>query len=218
MTSISLGAPVLADALPRPRAVASRRVVDALLVAAGAGLVALCAQVIIPFWPVPLTMQTFAVLVVGTTLGAARGAIALSLYLVLGVIGLPIFSGGASGSLFAMTSGGYIVGFVAAAALVGWLARRSWDRRVVGAFVAFVAGSAVIYAFGLVWLGFSLDRLGAAVWGDAMGYDSVVAATLGAGLYPFLVGDLVKALLAAAVLPLAWKGVAAADARARRGQ
>lgn len=218
MTSISLGSPVLADTLPRPRAVASRRVLDVALIATGTALVAACAQLAIPFWPVPLTMQTFAVLVVGVALGPARGVLALALYLVLGVLGVPIFAGGASGSLFALTSGGYIIGFVVAAALVGWLARRSWDRRVVGAFVTFVAGSAVIYAFGLLWLGISLDRLGAPVWGDAMGYDSVVAATLGAGLYPFLVGDLVKALLAAAVLPLAWKGVAAADARTRKGQ
>ncbi len=168
---------------------------------------------VIPFWPVPLTGQTFAVLLVGTALGPLRGALSMTLYLVLGVVGLPIFSQGESGSLFALTTGGYIIGFIAAAIVVGWLARRAWDRRFVGMFVSFLAGSVVIYAFGLPWLYFSLGNLGATVWHDALGYDTLLGATLGAGLVPFLLGDLIKAVLAGALVPLAWKGVHAVDAR-----
>jgi biotin transport system substrate-specific component len=204
---------VLADLLVPARSRALAVAVDAVLVVAGTALVAIAAQIAIPFWPVPLTGQTFAVLLVGTALGPLRGALSMTLYLILGVAGLPIFSGGASGSLFALTSGGYIVGFIAAAIVVGWLARLAWDRKALRMLVSFLAGSVVIYAFGLPWLYFSLNNLGPAVWHDALGYDTVLGATLGAGLVPFLLGDLVKALLAAALVPLAWKGVNAVDAR-----
>ena len=131
----------------------------------------------------------------------------------IGVLGLPVFAQGMSGSLFALTTGGYIIGFVVAAALVGWLARRAWDRKVLGMFVTYVSGSAVIYAFGLPWLYVSLSNLGPAVWQDALGYDTLIGATLGAGMFPFLLGDLLKAVVAAALVPLAWKGVHALDAR-----
>jgi biotin transport system substrate-specific component len=190
-------------------------VADVALVAVGTALVAVAAQVAIPFWPVPLTAQTFAVLLVGTALGPIRGAASLALYLVLGVVGLPIFSGGTSGSLFALTTGGYIVGFIAAAGITGWLARRAWDRRVVGMFVTYVTGSVVIYAIGLPWLYFSLQHLGAGVWHQTLGYQTLLGATFGAGLVPFLLGDLVKAIVAAALVPLAWKGVRAVDTRTR---
>jgi biotin transport system substrate-specific component len=204
---------VLADILVPDRSRALAIATDAALVVAGTALTALAAQIAIPFWPVPLTGQTFAVLLVGTALGPLRGALSMTLYLILGVAGLPIFSGGASGSLFALTSGGYIVGFIAAAIVVGWLARLAWDRKALRMLVSFLAGSVVIYAFGLPWLYFSLNNLGPAVWHDALGYDTVLGATLGAGLVPFLLGDLVKALLAAALVPLVWKGVSAVDAR-----
>ncbi|MFT4212801.1 MAG: biotin transporter BioY [Microbacterium sp.] len=210
------GPRVLADALVPTRSRAAALVADAALVVAGTALVAVAAQVAIPFWPVPLTLQTFAVLLVGTALGPVRGASSLGLYLVLGVVGLPIFSEGASGNLFAMTSGGFIVGFVFAAALTGWLARRRWDRKVVGTLVSFLAGSVVMYAFGLPWLYVSLQSLGAAVWHDYLGYDSLLAATIGAGLLPFLVGDVLKAIFAAVLLPLTWRGVDAVDARTAR--
>ncbi|GAA3208270.1 biotin transporter BioY [Microbacterium terregens] len=206
---------VLADVVMPSRTRALALATDATLVLAGTALVAGAAQLTIPFWPVPLTAQTFAVLVVGTALGPLRGVLSMILYLVLGVIGLPIFSQGTSGSLFSLTSGGYIVGFIAAAGVVGWLARRAWDRRIVGMFVAFLAGSAVIYAFGLPWLYVSLSNLGPAVWQDTMGYQTLIGATLGAGFLPFILGDVVKALFAAALVPLAWKGVTALDARKR---
>lgn len=208
--------PVLVDALVRPITLPRRIATDAALVASGAAVVASAAQLVIPFWPVPLTMQTFAVLLVGTALGPLRGALSLTLYLMLGIVGLPIFAGGESGSLFAMTSGGYIVGFVLAAAVVGYLARRAWDRKVVGALVSFLVGSAIIYAVALPWLYFTLSGLGEAVWSGAMGYDSLLAATIGAGLIPFLAGDVVKGLLAAGLVPAAWRGTAALDERARQ--
>jgi biotin transport system substrate-specific component len=154
-----------------------------------------------------MTLQTFVVLLVGTTLGPLRGALSMALYLLMGVLGLPVFADGGSGSLFAFTSGGFIIGFIAAAALVGWLAQREWDRRFVGTLVSFLAGSAVTYVFGLPWLYYSLANLGPAVWSDVLGYDSVLAATVGAGVLPFLIGDLLKALLAGALLPIAWRGV-----------
>ncbi|MFD1721023.1 biotin transporter BioY [Amnibacterium endophyticum] len=199
--SPALVRPVLVDrVLPRSLAV------DAALVVAGAALTAGLAQLTVPMWPVPMTGQTFGVLLVGTVLGPLRGALSMALYLAVGVLGLPVFAGGASGSLFALTSGGYVVGFVVAAALVGGLARRAWDRRVVGTVVSFLAGTAVMYAFGLPWLAAVLGRLGPSVWHGALGYDSLAAAVWGAGFVPFLAGDLVKAVAAGLLLPLAWRG------------
>lgn len=206
---------VLADLVLPARSRALALAADAALVVAGTALVALSAQLTIPFWPVPLTAQTFAVLVIGTALGPIRGAVSLALYLMIGVAGLPVFADGNSGSLFALTSGGYIVGFVAAAALTGRLARRAWDRRIVGMFVTFLAGTATIYAFGVTWLYFSLQGLGPAVWHDALGFETLIGAAFGAGLLPFLLGDVVKAIVAALLVPLVWAGVRAVDARKR---
>lgn len=202
---------VLADQVITTRSRALAFATDAALVAVGAGLVALAAQVSIPLWPVPLTAQTFAVLLVGTALGPLRGVLSLSLYLVLGAVGLPVFADGTSGSLLGLSTGGFLLGFVAAAGLVGWLARRAWDRKVLGMLVAFLTGSVVIYAVGLPWLAFSLAHLGPAVWQDALGYDTLWGATLGAGFFPFVLGDLVKAILAAALVPLIWTALQAVD-------
>lgn len=219
-TDMTVSAPlgsvrVLADTLVPERSRAAAFAADAALVAAGAALVAVAAQAAIPFWPVPLTLQTFAVLLVGTALGPVRGALSLGLYLGVGIAGAPVFAEGASGNPFALTTGGFLVGFIAAAALTGWLATRRWDRRIPGMLLTFLAGNAVIYVFGLPWLYASLAAMGPAVWQDALGYDSVLAATVGAGLMPFLLGDLLKAAAAAALVPAAWRGVAAVDRRRR---
>lgn len=210
MTNLTLafGRQTLAD-----RIFSRRLALDIVLIASGAALTAIAAQIVVPLWPVPMTLQTFAVLLVGTTLGPLRGVLSMGLYLAVGVLGLPVFAGAASGSLFSLTSGGFIVGFVLAAALVGWLAQLEWDRKVVGTLVSFLAGTVVIYAVGLPWLYVSLANLGSGVWHDYLGFDSVLGATVGAGILPFLVGDLLKALLAAALLPLAWRGVARLGAR-----
>lgn len=165
---------------------------DATLVVAGSLLVALLAQfaVPLPFSPVPVTGQTLAVLMVGMLLGSRRGGLALLTYLAEGAMGLPVLAGGAAG-LARLTgpTGGYLVGFVAAAFLVGWLAERGWDRRPETTLLAMLLGNAVIYAFGLPWLA------------HFVGTERV----LSLGLLPFLAGDLGKALLAMALLPWGWQ-------------
>ncbi|MFT6534500.1 MAG: biotin transport system substrate-specific component [Alpinimonas sp.] len=172
------------------------------MVIAGAALTAGAAQLVIPMWPVPITGQTFAVLLVGTTLGALRGALSMVLYIALGALGLPIFTEGSAGwQVIAGPTGGYLVGFVLAAVLTGWLAQRSWDRKIVGAGVAFLAGTVVIYAVGLPWLAVALGQLG---------YPNDLGATLQAGLLPFVPGDILKAIAAGVLLPVTWKLVSRA--------
>lgn len=197
MTTLTLapGRPTLADRVFR-RSLAT----DIALVAAGAGLVALAAQLTVPLWPVPITGQTLAVLVVGSMLGAVRGALSMVLYALVGIVGLPVFGNASSGlGVIAGPTGGYIVGFVFAAALTGWLAQRSWDHKLLGACLSFGAGTLVTFAIGLPWLsavlGLNLEQ------------------TLASGLYPFLVGGVVKALLAAGFIRLAWYGISRSDDR-----
>lgn len=183
----TLAPTLLARSLPR----LNRRVRDLLLVVTGCLIVAGMAQVRIPlpFTPVPITGQTFAVLLVGASLGSRRGAASLALYLLLGTLGLPFFAGGASGlpALLGPT-GGYLVGFVMAAYLVGLLAARGLDRHVPGALLAFLAGELVIYLFGVAWLSVYLGIRQAIV----------------AGFLPFIVGDAIKLAAAGLVLPAAW--------------
>lgn len=177
-------------------------VTDAALVAGGAALTGLMAQVAIPLWPVPITGQTLAVLLVGSTLGMARGAASMLLYAVAGVAGVPWFSERSSGTdVLLGTTGGYIVGFIFAAALVGWLAQRSWDRKFLQAAVTFVAGSGVVFLVGLPWL--------------AVATGADLGQTLEWGLWPFVPGGIVKALIAAAVIPAAWRAVRRLDDRKR---
>jgi biotin transport system substrate-specific component len=168
--------------------------IDTALVTAGAGLVALTAQYEIKLWftPVPVTGQTFAVLLVGASLGAIRGGSSLLLYFLVGLAGAPVYSGGDGGvEIVRGATGGYLVGFILAAVLTGWLAQRQWDRRFNSAVAAMLSGSVVIYLFGLPWLAHTANL-------DLEG-------TLEAGLYPFVVGDLLKLYLAGMVLPGAWK-------------
>lgn len=169
----------------------SSRVRDAALVLAGAGFVGLSAQVSVPlpFTPVPLTLQTFAVLLAGAALGWQRAIPSMLLYLLAGAAGLPWFAGGASGT--AAPSFGYIVGFVLAAAVVGRLAGYGADRTPLRTCALMILGSAVIYLVGVPWLAV------------ALGVDLAEAVAL--GLTPFLAGDAIKALLAAGLLPGAWR-------------
>lgn len=166
-----------------------------LLAVAGSALIALAAQVAVPlpFSPVPVTGQTFAVLLVGAAFGARLGAATVLLYVVEGVAGLPVFApGGAIGPARLIgPTGGYLAGFVAAAYVVGALAERGWDRRLITAALAMLVGEIAIYAFGLAGLARFVppDKL------------------LGAGLLPFIPGDLVKLALAALALPAAWRVV-----------
>jgi biotin transport system substrate-specific component len=206
--TLAIGRPTLAD-----RFIARSLVTDVILVAAGAALTAVAAQLVVPVWPVPITGQTFAVLLVGAALGATRAALSLALYLVIGVAGLPVFASGGHGSLFGSTSGGFVVGFIFAAALTGWLAQRKWDHKVVGTFVAFAAGTLVIYAFGLPWLYTVLGTFPAATMTKVFGTTNVLQATIQGGVVPFLLGDLLKALIAAAILPLSWRLISRAESR-----
>ncbi len=178
----------LADvALPRAGAVQ-----QVLLVLGASVLTALAAQleVRLPWSPVPVTGQTFAVLLAGAVLGARRGALAQVLYLAQGAAGLPVFAGAAAGAaVFAGPTAGYLVAFPAAAWVTGALAERGWDRRFLTMVAAMLLGSAVIFASGLAWLSLFMPR----------------AQLLAAGLLPFVPGDLVKSALAALVFPRVWR-------------
>jgi biotin transport system substrate-specific component len=164
------------------------------LILSGAVLTAYAAQLVIPMWPVPITAQTLAVLLVGSVLGATRGAISLIVYFLMGAVGLPVFS--AATSLSFGPTFGYLVGFIAAAALVGYLSQRGWHKSVFGVLGSFAIANSVIYLFGLPWLAFALGSLGAA---------NDLASVAAAGFAPFIIGDVIKMTLAAALLPLAWK-------------
>jgi biotin transport system substrate-specific component len=164
------------------------------LILSGAVFTAYAAQLVIPMWPVPMTAQTLAVLLVGSVLGATRGAISLIVYFSMGAVGLPVFS--AATSLSFGPTFGYLVGFIAAAALVGYLSQRGWHKSVAGVLGSFAIANSVIYLFGLPWLAFVLGNLGAA---------NDLVSVSAAGLAPFIIGDVVKMTLAASLLPLAWK-------------
>ena len=164
----------------------------AILALAGSALLTLSAKVQVWPGPVPVTMQTFVILVLGMTYGWRLGGATLLLYLAEGAIGLPVFAKGGGIAYFSGPTGGYLVGFVLAAVATGWLAERGWDRRPATTALAMLIGNIVIYVPGLLWLGM------------IVGWDKPV---LEWGLYPFLIGDAIKLALAAAALPLAWKAV-----------
>ena len=167
---------------------------DVLLVLAGTGFVALAAQVSfdIPGTPVPITGQTFAVVLVGASLGALLGLASLGLYLFVGALGAPVYADGHHGwDVLTGPTGGYIVGFVLAAIVTGWLAQQRWDRRFSSAVAAMLTGNVLIYTVGLPWLADDQD----------LGFKD----TMAEGLAPFIPGDLLKLYLAAALLPGAWR-------------
>ncbi|WP_210589934.1 biotin transporter BioY [Streptomyces sp. GESEQ-35] len=177
---------VLADLIP------ASRVRDAALVLGGAALTGLAAQIAVPVpgSPVPVTGQTFAALLVGTSLGARRGTLSLVVYALAGLAGVPWFAEGKSGVL---VSFGYIIGMMLAATVVGALARRGADRSVLRMAGTMLVGEAIIYAIGVPYL--------------ALAADMSASAAIAAGLTPFLIGDALKAALAMGLLPTAWKFV-----------
>lgn len=198
----------MATTAPAPRVLGdvfrleNTRVRDLLLVVGGALLVGLTAQVAVPLpWtPVPLTGQTFGVLLVGASLGAVRGILALLLYSVAGLVGMPWFAQGSSGF---SASFGYILGFIAAAGLVGWLAERGWTRNPLDTALAMILGNVVIYLIGVVWLKFALTL----AWSTAI-YQ---------GMSVFMVGDAIKIALAAGLFPLVWRQLAKRGLAPRAG-
>ena len=162
-----------------------------VLVVAGALIVAACAQVFIPTLPVPFTGQTFGVLLVGGALGFRRGLLALLLYVLIGSIGLPVFAQGKAGfAIVQGVTGGYLIGFVVAAALVGRLAELGWDRKIGGSLVAMALGTAVIYAIGVPWL----KATAGIPWESA----------ITEGMTKFLIWDVAKLAVAAGIFPVAW--------------
>ena len=168
----------------------------ASLMVVGSLALAVSAKLHVPFWPVPLTLQPFVVLVIGAAYGWRLGGATVLLYLAEGAMGLPVFSGtperGLGLAYMAGPTGGYLMGFAFGAVVVGWLAERGWDRDPIRTFAAMALGHALIFVFGVTWLsGFVGSFTGAWV----------------AGVAPFYVGTLVQTALATAVLPLAWRMV-----------
>ena len=165
---------------------------DVALIIGGSLLIGLCAhtKVWLPFSPVPVTGQTFAVLMIGALLGARRGCLAVLAYIMEGAAGLPVFALGAGPAVLVGPTGGYLFGFIPAAYITGRLAENGWDRRIGTTVLAMVFGNLAIYSFGLFWLC------------CLTGFNTMV---LTLGLYPFIVGDMVKIILAAILLPSGWK-------------
>ena len=187
MTTAAVATPrlVLADLIPGALAR------DAALVLGGAGLTGLAAQVSVhtSLTPVPFTLQTLAVLLTGAALGTVRGAVSMLLYLAAGVAGVPWFERHTHG--WSVPSFGYIIGFVVAAAVVGELARRGNDRQIVSTIGLMALGSALVYVCGATWLAYDLH--------------TSAAKAISLGVTPFLIGDAVKAAVAAVILPAAWR-------------
>ena len=185
-----------------PRAGSARLVKQIILVALGITLLAVAAKIKVPVWPspVPITMGTFAVLTIGAAYGARLGLVTILGYMIIGALGFDVFAGSSAekvGITYMMGgTGGYLVGYVLATLTLGALAQRGWDRSFVWMAVAMLIGNAMIYVPGLLWLG------------QLYGWDKPI---LEWGLTPFLIGDGLKLLLAAFVLPIVWKLVG--DAR-----
>ena len=191
MTSTTLTHPTLATTLWSRPAPAVRNV---MLAIAGSLALWVSAKIQIPFFPVPMTMQTLVVLVIGMAYGWKLGAATVGVYLLQGAVGLPVFAGtpekGIGLAYMMGPTGGFLVGFVLAAAVVGFLAQRGWDRNTGTTALAMVIGNATIYVPGLLWLGM------------VVGWDKPV---LQWGMTPFLLGDVAKLLIAALLMPAVWK-------------
>lgn len=191
---------VLVEAIG-PREGTALRIKQAVLVVLGIAALAVAAKIKVPMWPVPVTMGTFAVLGIGAAYGPRLGLATILGYMLLGAVGFDVFAGSgaeASGLTYMLGgTGGYLVGYVLAAVALGALARQGWDRSVTKMAAAMLIGNAIIYAPGLLWLG------------QLYGWDQPILAW---GLTPFLIGDALKLVLAALLLPALWKAVG--DARA----
>ncbi|MGR3565532.1 MAG: biotin transporter BioY [Heliomarina sp.] len=170
------------------------RLKQAALVVVGIAILAICAKIRVPMWPVPITMGTFGVLALGAAYGARLGLVTILGYMVIGMLGFDVFAGSSAetnGIAYMMGgTGGYLVGYVLATAVLGVLAARGWDRSFGWMALALLIGNVVIYVPGLAWLG------------TLYGWDKPI---LEWGLTPFLVGDVIKLALAAMLLPTLWK-------------
>lgn len=161
---------------------------DAMIALAATGLLAISAKIQVPFYPVPMTMQSLVVLVIGAAFGWRLGAATLALYLAEGAMGLPVFAQGGGLPYMMGPTGGYLLGFVAAAAVTGYLAERGWTKSALGTLAAMTLGHVVIFLFGFAWMAYL--------------FGAVVA--FAKGVAPFYAATLFKTLLGAALLPAAW--------------
>lgn len=169
---------------------------DVALVLAGIALMTLAAKIRVPMWPVPVTMQTLGVLTIGTVLGLRLGLFAMLGYIALGALGFQVFTGESAGLAYLVgPTGGYLVGFVVAAGVMGWLARRGWDRSFGKMAAAMLIGNATIYVFGLAGMSMLFLADKGAAWVVQYGFTN------------FLAGDALKLVLAALVVPGLWKMV-----------
>jgi biotin transport system substrate-specific component len=189
MADAVITAPTLAGAL-WPSSTANRAWRAVLLAVLGSAFLAVLAQIEVPFYPVPQTMQTLGVMVIGMTYGWRLAGSTIALYLVEGAVGLPVFAGGASSAALVGPTAGYLFGFVLGGMVMGWLAERGWDRNPITAIAAMVLGDAVVFALGWGWLAYFIGDAGKA---------------FELGVLPFLFGDACKIALVAAGLPLTWK-------------
>ena len=178
----------LADALWSPAA-GSPAVRAIALAVIGSILLTLSAKIQVPFWPVPMTMQTFVVLVLGVAYGWRLAGATVLLYLAQGVLGLPVFAAGGGPAYMAGPTGGYLVGFLLAAVAVGWLAERGWARSWTSTLAAMLIGTAIIFACGIAWLSTLIG----------------LPQAINVGLMPFLLSEAVKIALATAFVPFAWR-------------
>lgn len=192
MSALSATSPTLAGTLlgDNGRLNMARMV---MLAIAGTVLLWVSAKIAVPFWPVPMTMQPFAVMGIGAAFGWRLGMATVAFYLLQGALGLPVFSGtpekGIGLAYMAGPTGGYLFGFVLAAGVTGWLAERGFDRNFLTMVLAMTAGTIVLYIMGVAWLSYLI------------GFEKALTF----GLYPFVLGDAAKIILAALVFPAAWK-------------
>jgi len=193
-----LTAPTLADSIwPLGEKTAAQRMVRGVILAfVGSMLIAISSKIQVPFYPVPMTMQTYVILTIGMAFGPRLGMATILLYLAEGAVGLPVFAGTPAkgiGLTYMMGgTGGYLVGFVLAVAICGWGATRGWDRNIWKSAAVMFVSTVVIFIPGILWLG------------ALFGWDKPILAW---GLYPFIWGGLFKISLAAVTLPLIWQGL-----------
>ncbi len=198
--------PVLADLFGRPRDRVTALATDAALVLTGVALVAVLAKVSFFIGPIPITGQTLGVIIVGAALGAKRGALSLTSYMLIGLAGAPVFAGPVAGPAYALApSFGFIIGFIPAAFVAGWFAERAWDRKPALAFTGFVVASIIPFLIGVPYMMLIL----AAVVGSPV----TLATALELGVWPFIVPGLIKAAAAALLVPAAWALVRKIDRR-----
>ncbi len=197
MFSVIVTKPTLTTALwpaDQGASLGTRAIRQFLLVLIGSAAIWLSAKIQVPFYPVPMTMQTFVVLGLGMAYGWRLAGLTVLLYLAQGALGLPVFAGtpekGIGLAYMLGSTGGYLLGYLPAVVVCGWLAERGWDRNVGATALAMLIGNALIYVPGLLWLG------------ALFGWDKPI---LEWGLFPFILGDLTKLALAAAILPLIWR-------------